>query len=68
MAIGVQNNNLVGPDRAGPRNRRRSPLVVNTAFLSALMWNGRFNAPSGDPFDNSTAPLTVVANSDASKK
>jgi cytochrome c peroxidase len=52
MAIGVQNNNLVGPDRAGPRNQRRSPLVVNTAFLSALMWNGRFNAPSGDPFDN----------------
>src|SRR5438309_4758649 len=53
MAIGVQNNNRVGPDRAGPRNQRRSPLVVNTAFLSALMWNGRFNAPSGDPFDNS---------------
>ena len=53
MAIGVQNNNLVGPDRAGPRNQRRSPLVVNTAFLSALMWNGRFSAPSGNPFDNS---------------
>jgi cytochrome c peroxidase len=53
MAIGVQNNHLVGPDRAGPRNQRRTPLVVNTAFLSALMWNGRFNAPSGNPFDNS---------------
>jgi cytochrome c peroxidase len=53
MAIGVQNNNLVGPDRAGPRNQRRSPLVINAAFLSALMWNGRFSAPSGDPFDNS---------------
>jgi cytochrome c peroxidase len=53
MAIGVQNNNRVGPDRRGPRNQRRSPLVVNAAFLSALMWNGRFNAPSGDPFDNS---------------
>ena len=53
MAIGVQNNHLVGPDRAGPRNQRRSPLVINTAFLSALMWNGRFSAPSGDPFDNS---------------
>ena len=53
MAIGVQNNDLVGPDRAGPRNQRRSPLVINTAFLSALMWNGRFSAPSGDPFDNS---------------
>jgi cytochrome c peroxidase len=53
MAIGVQNNMRVGPDRRGPRNQRRSPLVINTAFLSALMWNGRFSAPSGDPFDNS---------------
>lgn len=53
MAIGVQNNNLVGPHRAGPRNQRRSPLVVNTALYPALMWNGRFSAPSGDPFDNS---------------
>ena len=53
MAIGVQNNNLVGPDRAGPRNQRRSPLVVNTALYPALMWNGRFNSLSGDPFDNS---------------
>jgi cytochrome c peroxidase len=53
MAIGVQNNHLVGPDRAGPRNQRRSPLVINAAFLSALMWNGRFSASSGDPFDNS---------------
>jgi cytochrome c peroxidase len=52
MAIGVQNNYVVGPDRTGPRNQRRSPLVINTAFLSALMWNGRFSAPSGDPFDN----------------
>jgi cytochrome c peroxidase len=53
MAIGVQNNNLVGPHRSGPRNQRRSPLVINAAFLPALMWNGRFSAPSGDPFDNS---------------
>jgi len=53
MAIGVQNNNLVGPDRGGPRNQRRSPLVVNTALYPALMWNGRFNSVSGDPFDNS---------------
>jgi cytochrome c peroxidase len=53
MAIGVHNNGIVGPDRAGPRNQRRSPLVINTAFLSALMWNGRFSAPSRDPFDNS---------------
>jgi cytochrome c peroxidase len=53
MAIGVQNNNLVGPHRFGPRNQRRSPLVVNTALYPALMWNGRFNSLSGDPFDNS---------------
>ena len=47
IAIGVQNNNeVVGPRRAGARNQRRTPLVVNTAFLPALMWNGRFNAPS----------------------
>src|SRR5258708_10515438 len=53
MAIGVQNNNLVGPHRAGPRNQRRSPLVVNTALYPAMMWNGRFSSSSGDPFDNS---------------
>jgi cytochrome c peroxidase len=53
MAIGVQNNNLVGPNRAGPRNQRRSPLVINTALYPAMMWNGRFNSLSGDPFDNS---------------
>ena len=53
MAIGVQNNGIVGPDRAGPRNQRRSPLVINTALYPALMWNGRFNSLSGDPFDNS---------------
>lgn len=53
IAIGVQNNNLVGPDRKGPRNQRRTPSVINTAFFPRLMWNGRFHAPSGDPFDNS---------------
>jgi cytochrome c peroxidase len=53
MAIGVQNNNTVGPNRAGPRNQRRSPHVINTALYPALMWNGRFNSLSGDPFDNS---------------
>ena len=53
MAIGVQNNNFVGPERAGPRNQRRTPLVVNTALYPAMMWNGRFNSVSGDPFDNS---------------
>jgi cytochrome c peroxidase len=53
IAIGVQSNRVVGPGRAGPRNQRRTPTVVNTAFYPALMWNGRFSAPSGNPFDNS---------------
>ena len=51
IAIGVQNNGIVGPHRTGPRNQRRTPSVINAAFLRALMWNGRFNAPSGDPFN-----------------
>jgi len=53
IAIGVQNNNLVGQNRKGPRNQRRTPTAANTAFYPNLMWNGRFSAPSGDPFDNS---------------
>jgi len=53
MAIGVDNNGIVGPDRAGPRNQRRSPFVANTEFYPALMWTARFEALSGDPFDNS---------------
>ncbi|MDH4164972.1 MAG: hypothetical protein OEY13_11835 [Gammaproteobacteria bacterium] len=53
IAIGVQNNNRVGPNRSGPRNQRRTPTVANTAFYPKLMWNGRFSAPSGDAFDNS---------------
>ena len=53
IAIGVDNNGVVGPDRAGPRNQRRSPMVINTAFYPTLMWNSRFHALSGNPFDNS---------------
>lgn len=53
MAIGVENNGIVGPGRAGPRNQRRSPMVINTAFYPTLMWNSRFHAVSRDPFDNS---------------
>ncbi|MGZ4988290.1 MAG: cytochrome-c peroxidase, partial [Limisphaerales bacterium] len=53
IAIGVENNDFVGPRRMGPRNQRRTPSVVNTAFYPNLMWNGRFSAISGDPFDNS---------------
>jgi cytochrome c peroxidase len=53
IAIGIDNNGIVGPGRTGPRNQRRSPMVINTAFYPTLMWNSRFNAPSGDPFDSS---------------
>jgi cytochrome c peroxidase len=53
IAIGIQNNDVVGPHRTGPRNQRRTPTVVNTAFYPKLMWNGRFSADSGNPFDNS---------------
>jgi cytochrome c peroxidase len=53
IAIGIQNDNLVGPNRHGPRNQRRTPMAANTPFFPALMWNERFFAVSGDPFDNS---------------
>ncbi|HET9253398.1 MAG TPA: cytochrome c peroxidase [Candidatus Eisenbacteria bacterium] len=53
IAIGVENNGIVGPGRTGPRNQRRAPLVINNAFYPNLMWNSRFAALSGDPFDNS---------------
>jgi cytochrome c peroxidase len=29
-------------------------MAINTAFYPTLMWNSRFNAVSGDPFDNSS--------------
>ena len=53
IAIGVQNNRVVGPGRQGPRNQRRAPGVINSAFYPRQMLNGRFVALSGDPFDNS---------------
>ena len=53
IAIGVENNFIVGPDRSGPRNQRRTPMAANTAFFPSLMWNSRFASLSFDPFDNS---------------
>ena len=53
IAIGVDNNAIVGPHRSGPRNQRRAPMLLNNAFYPRLMWNSRFKALSGDPFDNS---------------
>src|SRR5262245_14440886 len=52
IAIGIHNNNVVGHGRTGPRNQRRSPTLLNSAFFPALMWNARFFAPTSDPFDN----------------
>src|SRR5919197_1272191 len=52
IAIGIDSNEVVGPHRAGPRNLRRAPMVINTAFFPRLMWNSRFASLSGDPFDN----------------
>ena len=57
IAIGIENNGIVGPDRTGPRNQRRTPMALNTAFFPTLMWNSRFAALSGDPFDNSAGFL-----------
>ena len=52
IAIGIKNNNIVGPDRTGPRNQRRAPIVLNNAFYPRLMWNSRFSSLSGNPFNN----------------
>jgi cytochrome c peroxidase len=57
IAIGIENNGIVGSSRTGPRNMRRTPTVMNTAFFPKLMWNSRFAALSGDPFDNSAGFL-----------
>lgn len=53
IAIGISSNDVVGPNRSGMRNQRRSPSIANTAFYPALMWTPRFVAVSGDPFDAS---------------
>ena len=57
IAIGVDNNGIVGPNRAGPRNQRRAPMAANTAFFPNLMWNSRFASLSNNPFDNSAGFL-----------
>jgi cytochrome c peroxidase len=54
IAIGIENNGIVGPDRKGPRNMRRTPMAINTAFFRNLMWNSRFESLSGDPFNNTS--------------
>ena len=62
IAIGTDNNGIVGPDRTGPRNQRRAPLTINTAFSPSIMLNLRFVSRSGDPFDLSmgaSVPFSV---------
>jgi len=51
IAIGTDNNGIVGPDRTGPRNQRRAPLAINAVFSHSLMLNLRFVSNSGDAFD-----------------
>lgn len=51
IAIGTDNNGIVGPDRTGPRNQRRAPMIINTAFYPRIMLNLRFAAISHNPFD-----------------
>src|SRR6185503_18055360 len=46
IAIGIDNNGIVGPDRAGPRNQRRTPMVINTAFFPKLLVAQAFIPPT----------------------
>jgi cytochrome c peroxidase len=46
IAIGIQNNNLVGPHRRGPRNQRRTPSATGRQF-PRLMYPDVFAAPYG---------------------
>jgi cytochrome c peroxidase len=57
IAIGIENNGVVGPHRTGPRNMRHTPMAINTAFFPKLMWNSRFASLSGDPFTNAAGFL-----------
>src|SRR5262245_18163737 len=51
IAIGIDNNLVVGPHRTGPRNQRRTPLAATTASYPTLMCNSRIAAVSGYSFD-----------------
>lgn len=62
IAIGTDNNGLVGPHRTGPRNQRRAPFVANVAFYPSMMLNLRFVSLSGNPFDmglGASVPLAI---------
>lgn len=51
IAIGTDNNGLVGPDRTGPRNQRRAPMTINAGFYPRMMLNLRFASIAHDAFD-----------------
>ena len=51
IAIGTDNNGIVGPDRTGPRNQRRAPMAINTGFYPRMMLNLRFASISHNAFD-----------------
>jgi cytochrome c peroxidase len=51
IAIGVENNGIVGAGRSGPRNQRRAPQVINAAYFPSLMWNARISSISHNAFD-----------------
>jgi cytochrome c peroxidase len=51
IAIGTDNNGIVGPNRAGPRNQRRAPMAANTGLYPRMMLNSRFLSNSQNAFD-----------------
>ena len=61
IAIGTDNNAIVGADRTGPRNQRRAPQAANSAFYPAMMLNARFSSISQNPFDLSQGALVPFA-------
>jgi len=52
IAIGIDNNGIVGHDRAGPRNQRRTPMLVNAEQVTG-------NAD--DRYKFRTSPIRNVA-------
>jgi len=52
MAIGIENNNLVGPHRKGPRNMAAPRWCSTTRSTPADVELAVRRALSGDPFDN----------------
>ena len=41
IAIGIDNNGIVGPHRVGPRNQRRTPMAINAKFFPKLKMEHR---------------------------